>query len=157
MKAFTLHALIYHSLCSSSEPRYPIFLSYLRHCQTDSLIKNLKVGVQYQPFAEQSIICKVNEVVSLDTPSVFELVSRLQLFRQLYEELLKLNICAVDKPGQLRFLYDKVSVNIRGHEALGVKFEQYGSLLIPIIIAKLKTFGRSTPCSILYESHDRAR
>ena len=63
---------------------------------------------------------------------------QLQLFHQLYEELLKLNICAVDKPGQLRFLYDKVSVNIRGHEALGVKFEQYGSLLIPIIIAKLE-------------------
>ena len=89
-------------------------------------------------------------------------MSRLQLFHQLYEELLKLNICAVDKPGQLRFLYDKVSINIRGHEALGVKFEQYGSLLIPIIMVKLewqgirlKTFGRSTPCSILYESHDR--
>ena len=56
-------------------------------------------------------------------------MSRLQLFHQSYEELLKLNICAVDKPGQLRFLYDKVSVNIRGHEALGVKFEQYGGLL----------------------------
>ena len=71
MKAFTLNALIYHSLCSSSEARYPIFLSYLRHCQTDSLMKGLKVGVQYQPFAEQSIIWKVNRVVSLDTPSAF--------------------------------------------------------------------------------------
>ena len=86
-------------------------------------------------------------------------MSRLQLFHQSYEELLKLNICAVDKPGQLRFLYDKVSVNIRGHEALGVKFQQYVSLLIPIIMAKLKwqeiglkTFGRSTPCSILEKS-----
>ena len=86
-------------------------------------------------------------------------MSRLQLFHQSYEELLKLNICAVDKPGQLRFLYDKVSVNIRGHEALGVKFKQYVSLLIPVIMAKLewqeirlKTFGRSTPCSILEKS-----
>ena len=52
------------------------------------------------------------------------------------EELLKLNICAVDKPSQLRFLYNKISVNIRGLEALGVKSEQYGSLLIPIIMAK---------------------
>ena len=88
---------------------------------------------------------------------------QLQLFHQLYEELLKLNICAVDQPGQLSFVFDKISVNIRGLEALGVKFEQYCSLLIPIIMAKLewreirlKTLGRSTPCSILYESHDRA-
>ena len=49
---------------------------------------------------------------------------QLQLFHQLYEELLKLNICAVDKPGQLSFVFDKISVNIRGLEALGVKFEQ---------------------------------
>ena len=53
------------------------------------------------------------------------------------EELLKLNVCVVDKPSQLHFLYDKISVNIRGLEALGVKSEQYGSLLIPIIMAKL--------------------
>ena len=34
-------------------------------------MESLKVGVQYQPFAEQSIIWKVNGVVSLDTPSAF--------------------------------------------------------------------------------------
>ena len=34
-------------------------------------MKGLKVGVQYQPFAEQSIIWKVNGVVSLDKPSTF--------------------------------------------------------------------------------------
>lgn len=55
-------------------------------------------------------------------------MSRRKFFHQLYEELLKLNICAVDKPGQ-RFFFDKISVNIRGNEALGVKFEQYGGLL----------------------------
>ena len=60
-----------------------------------------------------------------------------QLISAHLEELLKLNICAVDKPGHLRFLYDKISVNIRGLEALGVKSDQYGSLLIPIIMAKL--------------------
>jgi len=43
-----------------------------------------------------------------------------QLISAHMEELLKFNICAVDKPGQLRFLYDKISVNIRGLEALGV-------------------------------------
>lgn len=53
------------------------------------------------------------------------------------EELLKLNICTLDKPSQLRFLCDKINVNIRGLEALGVRSEQYGSLLIPIIMAKL--------------------
>ncbi|XP_044167431.1 uncharacterized protein LOC122951484 [Acropora millepora] len=60
-----------------------------------------------------------------------------QLISAHMEELLKLNVCAVEKPSQLRFLYDKISVNIRGLEALGVKSEQYGSLLIPIIMAKL--------------------
>ena len=34
-------------------------------------------------------------------------------------------------------MYDKISVNIRGLEALGVKSEQYGSLLLLIIMAKL--------------------
>ena len=53
------------------------------------------------------------------------------------EELLKLNICTLDKPSQLCFLYDKINVNIGGCEALGVKSEQYGSLFIPIIMAKL--------------------
>ena len=32
-------------------------------------MESMKVGVQYQPFAEQSIIRKVNGVVSLDTSS----------------------------------------------------------------------------------------
>ena len=53
------------------------------------------------------------------------------------EELLKVNVCVVDKPSRLGFLYDKISVNIRGLEDLGVKSEQYGSLLIPIVMAKL--------------------
>ena len=34
-------------------------------------MESLKAGVQYQPFAEQSITWKVNGVVSLDTPSAF--------------------------------------------------------------------------------------
>ena len=32
-------------------------------------MESLKVGVHYQLFSEQSIIWKINEVVSLDTPS----------------------------------------------------------------------------------------
>ena len=42
-----------------------------------------------------------------------------------------------DKPHQLRHFYDKLSVNIRALEALGVKADQYGTLLIPILMAKL--------------------
>jgi hypothetical protein len=37
----------------------------------------------------------------------------------------------------LRLIYDKVSVNVAGLEAIGVKAEQYGSLLIPVIMSML--------------------
>ena len=67
-----------------------------------------------------------------------------QLISAHMEELLKLNIRAVDKPSQLRFLYDKISVNIRGLKALGIKSEQYGSLLIPIIMAKTSERNTNT-------------
>ena len=53
------------------------------------------------------------------------------------DELLKISTCPIDQPYQLRYLYDKLNVNIRGLEALGVKASQYESLLIPIIMAKL--------------------
>ena len=53
------------------------------------------------------------------------------------DELLKIPACNGDKPSQLRFVYDKVSVHVRGLEALGVDASQYGSLLIPVIMAKL--------------------
>ena len=53
------------------------------------------------------------------------------------DELLKLPACAGEKTQQLRAIYDKVCVNVRGLEALGVGAEQYGSFLIPVIMAKL--------------------
>ena len=54
------------------------------------------------------------------------------------DELLKLQPCNGKKSSQLlRYIYDKVSVNVRGLEALGVQSEQYGSLLIPVIMSKL--------------------
>ena len=53
------------------------------------------------------------------------------------DELLKIPACNGDKPSQLRFVYDKVSVHVRGLEALEVNSSQYGSLLIPVIMAKL--------------------
>ena len=34
-------------------------------------------------------------------------------------------------------MYDKIKISVQGLEALGIKAEQYGSFLIPIIMAKL--------------------
>ena len=53
------------------------------------------------------------------------------------EELLKLPACTTEKSTSLRFVYDKINVNIRGLDSLRIKAEQYGSLLIPIIMTKL--------------------
>ena len=53
------------------------------------------------------------------------------------EDLLRLPMCSGDKTSQLRHIYDKIQVNVRGLEALGVESEQYGSFLVPIIMAKL--------------------
>ena len=53
------------------------------------------------------------------------------------DELLKLQTRSGEKSSQLRYIYDKVSVNVRGLESSGVHSEQYGSLLIPVIMSKL--------------------
>jgi len=53
------------------------------------------------------------------------------------EELVKLPSCNRDKAVQIRSVYDKINVNIRALEALGIGQEQYGSLLIPVIMTKL--------------------
>ena len=53
------------------------------------------------------------------------------------DKLLKISTCDGDKSKQLRFVYDKVSVNIRALEALGIQSYQYGSLLIQVIMSKL--------------------
>jgi len=34
-------------------------------------------------------------------------------------------------------VYDKININVRVLEALGISHEQYGSLLIPVIMTKL--------------------
>ena len=49
----------------------------------------------------------------------------------------KLPACSGERPSALRYVYDKVNVNIRGLASMGVKSEQYGSLLIPKIMTKL--------------------
>ena len=44
---------------------------------------------------------------------------------------------SMDRLSSLRFVYDSLSVHVRGLQSMGISSDQYGSLLIPIIIAKL--------------------
>ncbi len=60
-----------------------------------------------------------------------------QIISMHMDDLLQLPTCLGNKPADLRLIVDKVTVNVRGLEALGVKSEQYGSFLIPIIMSKL--------------------
>ena len=53
------------------------------------------------------------------------------------DEILKIQACTNGRTSQLRYIYDKVSVHVRGLASLGVYSEQYGSMLIPIIMTKL--------------------
>ena len=54
------------------------------------------------------------------------------------EELLKLPSCStLERSNSLRFVYDKISVHIRGLSSLGVASDQYGGLLIPVVMSKL--------------------
>ena len=53
------------------------------------------------------------------------------------DEILKLQPCTSDRPLPLQFLYNKSSVNVLGLSSLGVTAQEYGSLLIPIIMSKL--------------------
>ena len=55
------------------------------------------------------------------------------------DEMLKIPSYVRDNASQLRLVYDKISVNVRGLESLGVSSTQYayGSLLIPVIMSKL--------------------
>ena len=59
-----------------------------------------------------------------------------QIISSHMEGLLKIPSCSGDRSCSLRSVYDKIMVNIRGLEALGVTSEQYGSLLIPVIMSK---------------------
>ena len=53
------------------------------------------------------------------------------------DEIVKLPPSTSGRPSLLRFVYDKLSVHVRGLKSLGVSAEQYGSLLIPIVMSKL--------------------
>ena len=53
------------------------------------------------------------------------------------DELLKVPNSVGDKTPQLWAVYDKIGINACGLEALGIRSEQYGSFLIPIIMSEL--------------------
>lgn len=53
------------------------------------------------------------------------------------DDLLKIQACSGDKISHLRAVYDKIHINVRGLESLGVTADQYGSFLIPVIMSKL--------------------
>ena len=53
------------------------------------------------------------------------------------DDLLKIQACSGDKISHLRVVYDKIHINVRGLESLGVTADQYGSFLIPVIMSKL--------------------
>lgn len=60
-----------------------------------------------------------------------------QIISVYMDELLKIPACTSDRLSSLREVYDKITVNVRGLTTLGVRAEQYGSLLIPVVMAKL--------------------
>lgn len=53
------------------------------------------------------------------------------------DQLLKVSPCSNDRPAGLRYVYDQICVHSRGLASLGVTSDQYGSLLIPVIMSKL--------------------
>ena len=42
-----------------------------------------------------------------------------------------------DRTTELRTIYDKIMVHVRGLESLGISSEKYGSLLIPVILSRM--------------------
>lgn len=53
------------------------------------------------------------------------------------DEILKIQASTDGRLSSLRYVYDRISVNARGLASLGVSSDQYGSLLVPIIMSKL--------------------
>ena len=53
------------------------------------------------------------------------------------DEILKIPACNTSRTSQLRYVYDKISVHVRGLASIGISSEPYGSMLIPIIMSKI--------------------
>jgi len=56
-----------------------------------------------------------------------------------YEEIFKLPACSNERASSLRYLYDKVTVHTRGLSSSEVDEQQYGSVLIPVLMSRLPT------------------
>ena len=56
------------------------------------------------------------------------------------DALLKLpSVHSVHETKKVRELYDKIGINIRGLNALGVESQSFGNLLVPIIMEKISS------------------
>lgn len=55
------------------------------------------------------------------------------------DELYKIPPCVGEKSSSLRYVYDRINVNVRGLSSMGITSAQYGSMLIPIIMDKLSS------------------
>ena len=53
------------------------------------------------------------------------------------DQMYKLSNCTGNKAAQLRSIFDKISVHVRGLESLEISADQYGSFLILVVTAKL--------------------
>ena len=53
------------------------------------------------------------------------------------DELIKLQPSHNDRPASLRYIYDRITVHVPGLASLRISTEQYGSLLIPVVMSKL--------------------
>ena len=53
------------------------------------------------------------------------------------DQLIELRSCETANASQLRLLYDKINIQVRGLEALGVTSDTYGVLLAPLIMSRL--------------------
>jgi len=62
---------------------------------------------------------------------------KLQIVCAHMDEIVKLPKCVNDRPHSLRTLYDQITVHIRGLEALEINSDQYGIMMIPIVMSKL--------------------
>ncbi|XP_046848071.1 uncharacterized protein LOC124441651 [Xenia sp. Carnegie-2017] len=53
------------------------------------------------------------------------------------DQILQISACSENRTGQLRYVFDEISVQVRGLDSLGLSANQYGSLLKPITMSKL--------------------
>ena len=53
------------------------------------------------------------------------------------DEIIKLQPSHNDRPASLGYVFDQISVHVRGLASLEISTEQYGSLLIPVVMSKL--------------------